>query len=335
MKILITGASGFIGSFLVEEALNKGMEVWAGIRRTSSKKYLTDKRIHFAELNLDDYDELKKQIMAHLDEHQGWDFIVHAAGATKCLHRNDFFMTNTEGTKHLVNALISLNAIPKMFVYVSSLSVFGPIRESLPYKEICDDDKPQPNTANGESKRESEHFLESTKALNYVIVRPTRVYGPREKDYFMMAKSIKNHTDFAVGYKPQELTFVFVLDLVQAIFLAMEKGESGHKYFISDGNVYSSRTFSDLLCRELRVKWLIRVKAPIWLLRIITLCGEYIGRLSRRVTALNNDKYNIMRQRNWRCDIKPAIKELGYKPEYDLKRGVKLSIEWYKKEGWL
>ena len=109
----------------------------------------------------------------------------------------------------------------------------------------------------------------------------------------------------------------------------------GRKYFLSDGKVYSSRAFSDIIQRELGNPWLLRIKAPIWLLRIVTFFGEYIGRITRKVTALNNDKYNIMRQRNWQCDIQPAIDELGYHPEYDLERGVPLAIKWYQDNGWL
>ena len=168
-----------------------------------------------------------------------------------------------------------------------------------------------------------------------MTLRPTGVYGPRERDYFMMAQSIKNHTDFAVGYRPQDLTFVYVLDVVQAVFLALDHGQTGRKYFLSDGCVYSSRTFSDLLRRELGNPWMLRIKAPIWLLRIITFCGEYVGRLTGKVTALNNDKYNIMKQRNWRCDITPAREELGYEPQYPLDEGVRLAVRWYKDNGWL
>ena len=81
-KILITGASGFIGSFIVEEALNRGMEVWAAVRRTSSRRYLQDSRINFIELDFDSEERLKEQ----LGDHE-FDYIVHAAGVTKCLTR--------------------------------------------------------------------------------------------------------------------------------------------------------------------------------------------------------------------------------------------------------
>lgn len=326
----MTGASGFIGSFIVEEALSRGFDTWAAVRPTSSRRWLTDERIHFINLNLSSKEELKAQLADHR-----FDYIVHAAGLTKSLRQEDFFKTNTEGTKNLVNALIETTMPLKMFVEISSLSVFGPVREERPYAEIKESDTPQPNTAYGRSKLEAERFLDSLSGFPYVVLRPTGVYGPRERDYFLMAQSIKCHTDFAVGYKPQDLTFVYVKDVVQAVFLALERGRSGRKYFLSDGNVYSSRTFSDLLQKELGSPWLLRVKAPIWLLRVITFCGEYVGRMTGRLTALNNDKFNIMRQRNWRCDIQPARDELGYEPQYKLAEGVRLAVKWYKDNKWL
>jgi nucleoside-diphosphate-sugar epimerase len=150
-----------------------------------------------------------------------------------------------------------------------------------------------------------------------------------------MAKSIKQHSDFAVGYRQQDITFVYVQDVVQAVFLACEKGQTGRKYFLSDGQVYQSTTFSDLIRRELGNPWWIRVTAPIWVLRVVTWLGDKWGHLTGKISALNNDKYHILRQRNWRCDIEPAIRELGYHPEYTLERGVPLTIKWYKENGWL
>ena len=329
MKILITGASGFIGSFIVEEALRRGFDTWAAVRSSSSRQFLTDERIHFIELDLSSEQQMIQQIGSH-----HFDYVVHAAGVTKCLDKEDFYRINTEGTQHLVNALLSLRMPLRRFVYISSLSVMGAIREQQPYTEILESDHPQPNTAYGCSKLETERWLE-TAPIPYIILRPTGVYGPRERDYFMMAKSIKAHTDFAVGYRRQDITFVYVTDVVQAVFLALEKGKKGRKYFLSDGNVYQSSTFSNFIRRELGNPWWIRITAPLWLLRIITACGERIGHLTGKVTALNNDKYNIMRQRNWRCDITPACEELGYEPKVQLEEGVRRSIKWYQENGWL
>ena len=338
-KILITGASGFIGSFIVEEALRQGLETWAAVRKSSSKAFLQDERIHFLELNLSSEEALKEQLQGH-----AFDYVVHAAGVTKCLHKEDFRRINTEGTMNLVRAIMELKMPIKRFVYISSLSIMGAIREQQPYTEIQENDTAQPNTAYGKSKLEAEEWLSrlnkelgarNEELLPYVILRPTGVYGPRERDYFMMFKSIKAHTDFAVGYQQQDITFVYVTDVVQAVFLALEKGKTGRRYFLSDGAVYQSSTFSNLIRKELGNPWWIRITAPIWLLRIITFCGEYIGHMTGKVTALNNDKYNIMRQRNWRCDITPAREELGYEPKVQLEEGVKRSVKWYQENGWL
>ena len=339
MKILITGASGFIGSFIVEEALRRGFETWAAVRGSSSRQFLTDNRINFIELNLSSEELLTEQLRG-----LQFDYVVHAAGVTKCLDKQDFHRINTEGTQHLVRVLMALQMRIKRFVYISSLSIMGAIREQQPYTEIRESDEAKPNTAYGRSKLEAEQWLcllneklemRNEELFPFVILRPTGVYGPRERDYFMMAKSIQSHTDFAVGYKQQDITFVYVTDVVQAVFLACEKGVTGRRYFLSDGEVYQSSTFSNLIRKELGNPWWIRITAPIWVLRVVTFVGEYVGRLTGKVTALNNDKYNIMRQRNWRCDIEPARKELGYEPKVKLEEGVRRSIKWYKDNKWL
>ena len=330
-KILITGASGFIGSFIVEEALRRDMEVWAAVRKSSSRRYLTDPRIHFIELDLSSEEQLVQQLSGH-----SFDYVVHAAGVTKCVDPDDFRRINTQGTIHLVNALVATGMPLRKLVYLSSLSIFGPIHEDIPYRDICDLDTPQPNTAYGQSKYEAEQWLDQAQLpFPYIVLRPTGVYGPRERDYFLMAKSIKGHVDFAVGYKPQVITFVYVLDVVQAVFLALERGTSGRKYFLTDGNVYSSKTFSDLIIQELGHPFCLRIKAPLWVPRVGTFFGECFGRLTGRISALNNDKYHILRQRNWKCDIQPARDELGYSPQWPLAVGVPTTIQWYKDNQWL
>ena len=330
-KILITGASGFIGSFIVEEALRREMEVWAAVRPTSSKRYLQDNRIHFIELDFGSKETLKSQ----LDGHR-FDYVVHAAGVTKCLDKADFKRINTDGPRHLVDALIELGMPLKRFVYLSSLSVYGAIHEHMPYQDITENDCPHPNTAYGKSKLDAERYLDSIgNDFPYIILRPTGVYGPRERDYFLMAQSINRHIDFAVGFSRQDITFVYVLDVVQAVFLAFDRGMSGRKYFLTDGEVYRSADFSDLLKKEMGIGWMLRIVAPVWLLRIVTFFGERISRLTHKPIALNDDKYNILRQRNWRCDIEPTVDELGYHPHYKLAQGVKLTVKWYKRHRWL
>ena len=171
MTILVTGASGFIGSYIVQEGLDKGFDVWAGMRGTSSRGYLQDQRIRFAQLNLSDPKLLRQQLRQYKDQMggKGWDYVVHAAGATKCLKEEDFYRTNTDGTRNLIDALRAEEMIPKRFVFVSSLSIFGAIRENAVHKPSTDNpwiyspilltDTPQPNTAYGRSKLKAEEYL--------------------------------------------------------------------------------------------------------------------------------------------------------------------------------
>ena len=147
-KILVTGASGFIGSFLVEGALERGMQVWAGVRKSSSRKYLQDPRIHFAILDFTDSDRLASQLEEQKRQHGKWDYVIHCAGVTKCLDKADFEIGNYWATRHFIETLKRLDMLPVNFIYISSLSIFGPIREK-DYSSICETDTPRPNTAYG------------------------------------------------------------------------------------------------------------------------------------------------------------------------------------------
>ncbi|MDL2322353.1 NAD(P)-dependent oxidoreductase, partial [Bacteroidales bacterium OttesenSCG-928-A17] len=171
-NILITGASGFIGSFLVEEALKRNWNAWAGIRKTSSREFLQNPGIHFIDLNFSNKDALKAQIREHISAHGKWDYIVHNAGVTKCLNRADFEKVNYLYTKHFIEALQESDAVPEKFVLMSSLSAHA-----------------EAKTAYGESKLKAENFLREQTGFPYIILRPTGVYGPREKDYYLMLKS--------------------------------------------------------------------------------------------------------------------------------------------------
>lgn len=333
-SLLITGASGFIGSTLVEEAIQRGFEVWAAVRPTSSRRYLTDPRIHFIELNLGDEAELSRQLKAHVQANGPWQYVVHAAGATKCRRPSDFARVNTQGTLFLARQLVETGAICSRFVFISSLSICGPLHEA-DYAPFTEADTPRPNTAYGRSKVDAEAGLKAIEGLDYVVLRPTGVYGPRERDYFLMAKSIAQHVDFSIGFRRQVITFIYVKDLVNAALLALTNGRSGQAYNLSDGGEYDSRTFSDLLQKNMGVKGVMHICAPLWVLHAVcAVAGTWAGLMGKTAT-LNLDKYRIMKQRNWRCDIARARQELHYEPEYDLERGVSETVAWYKSEAWI
>ena len=333
-RILVTGASGFIGSFVAERGVELGYEVWAGVRGTSSLRYLQKEGIKTITLDLASKNHLKEQVAAFAREYGGWDYVVHAAGVTKCIDKKEFLSINYEGTKHLVEALKECGAQPRKIIYLSSLSIFGPARETEPHTPIQESDTPVPNTAYGHSKLLAEAYIKKC-GVPYITLRPTGVYGPRERDYFQMAVSIKNHIDFAVGYKKQTITFIYVKDLVKAVYLAIEKSVTNRSYFVSEPRGYSSRSFSDYIQESLGIKWVLHITAPLWVLKAISLITESIARITRKPATLNSDKYNIMKQRNWLCDTTPIEKELGFTADYTLEKGTKETINWYKQEQWL
>lgn len=333
MKILITGASGFIGSHIAEEALRLGHDVWCAVRKTTSRKYLQDPRLNFLEINLSDARQMES---AFRQLGFGFDAVIHAAGATKCPSRDDFFRTNADGTRNILDALKAAGMRPR-FVFVSSFSVVN----SIPAEKLGEP------TAYGESKLKAEGYVRDSQ-LPYVILRPTGVYGPREKDYFIMVKSITQHSDFAIAGMEQILTFVYVDDVVQAVMLSITQPEHrvcGGIYPLADGREYSSVTFSDLIIDNLaelngKRPWVLRIKAPLWLMRIVCTCGEAYNRLfarnnPKRLVTLNKDKYNILTQRDWRCDITISRQQLGFDPQVQLEEGVRRTVRWYKENNWI
>lgn len=329
-SILITGASGFVGSHLVEAALAAGYDVWACVRKTSSRQWLTDPRIRFIELDLNHKDALYAQLRDFLQSSSGhgWDYVIHAAGATKARTEQDFMRANYEATLNLATALIDLHIPPHRFILMSSLSAL-PMKDGHPVGDIA-------QTAYGRSKMKAEACLRNLgDRLNYVILRPTGVYGPRERDYYLMAVSIKRHIDFAVGFKEQLITFIYVKDLCQAALSALTKGPSGAIYFLSDGHTYRSRDFSLLLQREMGVSHVLHITAPLWLLHAVCIASEALSKLTHTLPTLNRDKYNILKQRDWRCDITPAREALGYNPRFSLKEGVRETVAWYKQQKWI
>ncbi len=318
-KILITGASGFIGSHIAEEALRRGMETWVAVRPSSSLQYLNDDRLHRLTLNLSSTQQMTSALRG-----LSFDYVVHAAGATKALSSSTFYEVNTEGTKHLVEALKAAVPPLRRFLFLSSLSIFGPVHEQQPYEDITGGDTPRPNTAYGKSKLAAEEWLQREAGIPFTILRPTGVYGPREKDYMLMADSIRRGMDVAVGFQPQALTFIFVSDLVEAVFQAMKSEKTdGQAYLLSDGGTYTSRQFSDLIIEHLGKRHVLRPVFPLWVLRIVCAVSDAMMHLTGKLSTLNNDHYHVLKQRNWRCDITPARRDFGFEPKVLLPEGVR------------
>lgn len=328
MKILVTGASGFIGSFIVAEGINRGYDVYAGIRGTSSLKYLPE-GIKTVELGFSDKEQLKKDLSAL----GRFDYIIHNAGVTKCNNPADFDKVNYGYTRNFIEALIESGTVPEKFLFVSSAAAFGPGNpETLEPVRLSD--TPNPDTLYGKSKLKAEEFILSLPDFPWLILRPTGVYGPREKDYFVFLKTVNNRLEPAMGTKKQHLTFVYVTDLVKAMYTALESEYLHKAWFVTDGREYDNREYAAIVKKHLNRK-AVYIPVPLFLVKAISYILDTGGGWFGVSPTLNKDKYKIMRATNWKCDAEPLQKDLGFQAEYDLDKGIEACVQWYKKEKWL
>lgn len=322
MKILITGATGFIGSHMAEHAVQQGHDTWAAIRTTSNRSNLQSPNLRHIVLSLDDAELLATQLKAHRAHHGVWDVVIHCAGVTKCRHAHEFEQINCGGTRHLVDTLMHLDMVPRQFIFISTLGIYGPIHEQAPYPPFTEADTPYPNTLYGKSKYKAEEYIKGIATLPYVIFRPTGVYGPRDRDYQLLVRSIRAHIDLSLGHPSQRVTFLYVKDLVEAVFMAIKKGVQRRSYLITDGNTYSSSDFTRIVRAALGNPFTLHLTIPLWVGRVAARITDVAGRLCGRTFTFNSDKFRILAQRNWQCDITPLTEELGYTLRYNLEAGI-------------
>ncbi|MDR2389458.1 MAG: NAD(P)-dependent oxidoreductase [Tannerellaceae bacterium] len=334
-KLLITGASGFIGGFLVEEALSLGYETWAGLRASSSRQRLQDARIRPIDLTYDDREALTRQLADFAAEQGPWDYVIHNAGLTKALSRKDFFRVNALYTHNLIEALAAAGCCPRKFLLMSSLSSYGKGNEHT-FAPLRTTDPQLPDSDYGKSKLEAECLLRRQTHFPYVILCPTGVYGPGERDYFLEMKSIGSGFDFSAGLHPQRISFIYVKDLARATLSVVgHEGISNAQYFVSDNAVYTDAEFARMVQDILGKKRLLRIRIPMGLVYLACLCSEWIGRMKGQSMTLNRDKYLILKGRNWTCDASPLWGKLCLAPSYDLRSGLEETLAWYRREGWL
>ena len=332
-RVLVVGAGGFAGGFIVEEGLRRGYEVWAGVRATTSRKWLSAERIHFIEFDFDKPHTLAETLRTALPEGEKWDFVVYNLGATKVVRYLDFNKINYEYLRDFTTALKLAEKVPEKFLYMSSLSAMGP-KDERGYSPITEEMIPTPNTRYGSSKLKAEVCLMST-GIPYIIFRCTGIYGPRDHDYFLMFESVKKGFDFSVGFRRQMLTFIYVEDLARAIYDALEKAPTGEVYNISEPRAYTQKEFRKISAEAVGKSFVLPVRVPVAGLKIVSWTAEKIGMIRLKPSTLNSDKYHIMKQRNWNVDVSKAERDFGFSPRVSLEEGVKKSVEWYRKEGWM
>ena len=326
MKVFITGATGFIGSFLAEALLEKGYEVRCLVRTTSNLRWIADLDVECYYGSLFDAGSLREGL-------KDVEYIYHVAGVTKGSSETEFYNGNLETTRTLLRAVLDSDLKLKHFLHVSSLAAVGP---SPTIRAIDEDHLPSPLTYYGKSKLAAEELInEYLKEFPITIVRPPVVYGPRDTDVLEFFKTVKKGIIPQLEGKDKYASMIFVKDLVQGMILAAESDKSRSRtYFLADPDPYSYEEFARIILDVLGKRG-IRIPIPLPLLNGIAGISEGIANLMKRKTIINRQKVIEMEQDFWICSPARARKELKFESARTLQEGVKETLNWYVRHNWL
>jgi nucleoside-diphosphate-sugar epimerase len=261
------------------------------------------------------------------------DLIFHLAGVTKATAEKTYFEVNALGTENLIRATLKNNPEVQKFIYLSSQAAAGPCLNGDRKRES---DSCQPVSAYGRSKRRGEELaLALADKIPLVILRPSAVYGPRERDIYTFFKLLSRKIKPSLCAEDQHLSLCYVDDIVQAVLLAAQSHEpSGEIFFLSDGHDYPMKEVGDVFAQAMGVN-AFSIRVPKWTMIRAASISEYFSKLSRRPPLLSKGKVEEILQRNWVCDITKARTALGFEPRIPLRQGAELTYQWYKREKWL
>lgn len=320
-KVLITGASGFIGGHLVKAALSRGWEVYAGVRATSSRSGLKDSRVKFFPVDFDKPEDLNSDLSQFVTSSGGFQYVVHNAGITKPKDPEEFFRGNALFTQFFAQAVLDTQPDLRKFVYMSSIAAIGPGNPDT-FEPITESKQAAPITPYGMSKLKAEELLGEIDGLPYVSIRPSAVYGPGDEKFIGRLVSLfKRGIEILLGPPDQRLSFVHVQDLAEVALDACLVNLSGVAFNISDGENYSQAELNKTIKGILNVRTVaIRIPTGV-LVGIGYTMFKTMSTIGKQV-HLSHFKMRELTARNWIIDIAYAQKELNYKPQYQMRNGI-------------
>ncbi len=326
MRALVTGASGFIGGFLVQELVRRGHEVVCLLRPTSAREHLPKNRVEIRIGSLGDPASLSPAV-------EGVDWVFHLAGATKALQPQDFFRVNAQGTENLLRACLTHNARLRRFLLVSSLAAAGPAPDP---SGINESDPPRPVSHYGRSKLAAEEaVLQHAAEVPVTIVRPPVVYGPRDRDVYEYFKQVKAGVALHLGRAERYFSIIHVADLVAGILRAAQvEAAAGRVYFLANPKAVTWRELGEEIARALD-KRPLKIVVPEASATVVAALSELTAKLTRRPALLGFDKVREMKERYWVCRADRAAQELGFRPRFSMQEGVRDTVQWYRQAGWL
>lgn len=316
MKILITGATGFIGLHTAKQLVDEGHQVFALVRSANNSQQLKSWGVELIFGSLEKIKEVK------IPQVNG---VIHLAGLIKARSREEYFQVNTEATRHLLKTLDPHYL--KKFIFVSSLSARGPNRKK---------DDPQglgPMSAYGESKLQAEEIACSYQnQFPVCIVRPPIVYGPGDKETFTFFKMFQWGFFPKIGKKDQYVSFIYIADLVK-ILVAKATDHQNPFEMIQPDDGSGGYSWNDFvkIAEEVCQKKIRQISIPLWAIYLYATFGEWFAKLRGKPFLLSREKYKEAIQLFWTYP--------SYKPFYPnptiLREGLILAKTWYEKEGWL
>jgi 2-alkyl-3-oxoalkanoate reductase len=322
MKVLVTGATGFVGSHLAEVLRRRGDEVTALARSASKAAALAPLGVRVVPGDLHDRTALQRAA-------EGQDVVYHVAGVVAARSEADFMAANRDGTRNLVEAL-GLTGTGRL-VFVSSMAAAGPTIKGRPLRG---DEAPRPVTAYGRSKLAAEQAVTAS-ALPWTIVRPPMVYGPRDQEVLKVFRLARLGVAPVLGDGSQELSAVHGGDLAEGLIAAgTTAAAAGRTYYACHPEVFTGADMARAVGRAMgKSPAVIRVPATIG--RGVLMLTEAAARLTGHTTILTADKANEFFQPAWTGDPTPLMRDTGWQAAHDLRSGLEETYRWYRTAGWL
>jgi nucleoside-diphosphate-sugar epimerase len=325
VNVLLTGASGFVGSHVLDCLVQRGIPVRALLRGSSSRRFIGQHlpELQICEGTIDQPGPLASAM-------KGVTHVIHCAGLVKALRIREFYAANQLGTRHVVAAANAAGV--RRLVHVSSLAAAGPGTAAQPARES---DVPRPVSEYGRSKLAGEQEVAEHCTTEFVILRPPAVYGPRDGEFLRLFKSVNSGILPDVGCGRQPLSLVFVEDLARVIVDCLDHPRApGKVFFVANPEIQTAGQFGALVAKELQRRPL-RIPLPVPLLWPVCWGQELISRLTRRANVLSAQKYAELRAPGWVCDGSRLKGELGLECPTALAEGVRRTAVSYRQDGWL
>ena len=319
---LVTGATGFIGSHLVDRLLADGLHVRCLVRRTSSLQFLPRSGFESVHGDLLTGEGLHESLT-------GAHTVFHLAGAVKAVSPKDFLESNVRATANLLEE--AANAKVRRVVHVSSVSAAGPSRSAKPTTEVM---PPVPISQYGRAKLESELTVLGSRLFSKsVIVRPSAVYGPRDSALFPFIRAVRRGRILQVGRSTRRFHLTHVRDVVEGLCAAATWPPAGGQifYLTPDDPVtwihFGAATAEALGCSARPVI------IPRTLALGLAICAEFWSRATGRAGFLTRDQIHEACS-DWVFDNSLAKQLLDFHPITPLKEGLRETLDWYESQGW-